>query len=447
MHRLLVAGVAVVAVLTGFAAGAGPDSAHALPAVACKTGSVAAVVGGRHVCLNGGQRCRRALDGRYHRYGFHCHASGRLTRSKPSSSPRPVKLSVAGPQQVVFDWSNDRCEDLDIPDLPARAFRDASGNVQLISAHFRNRRFIGPDLDHLSHPCSLILNSDGSADPGAFDDGEWIASTYTSDGQTVYALVHDEYHGWEHPGQCPSNPSGFTIACWYNAVTLATSTDGGATYADQPQPRVVASVPYRYVPDHGPLGMFTPSNIVLNPADNNYYALVYLNLHGPRVGTCLIRTRNLADPTSWRAWSGGRSFDTSFIDPYRSYDDPSVHLCMPLSHSGPGDMQPGSLTYSTVARQWLWIGQAVGGAYYSLSPDLINWRAPELFFPAQVTWDYQCGDGDPIAYPSLIDPAGTSRNFETVGNTAYLYYTQFHYTDCGQTLDRDLVRVPITISG
>ena len=69
-----------------------------------------------------------------------------------------------------------------------------------------------------------------------------------------------------------------------------------------------------------------------------------------------------------------------------------------------------------------------------------------LFFPAQVTWDYQCGDKDPIAYPSLIDPASTSRNFETVGRKAYLYYTLFHYSNYQQGLDRDLVRIPVEIS-
>ena len=48
-----------------------------------------------------------------------------------------------GPPQTVFSWAKDRCEDLDIPDLPARAFRDAQGRVQLIAAHYINRRFIG----------------------------------------------------------------------------------------------------------------------------------------------------------------------------------------------------------------------------------------------------------------------------------------------------------------
>jgi hypothetical protein len=192
--------------------------------------------------------------------------------------------------------------------------------------------------------------------------------------------------------------------------------------------------------------MFTPSNIVRGRGDGFFYALAYRNIRNETIGNCLIRTRNLADPSSWRAWSGGASFATSFVDPFGSNPSPAAHLCIPVTRSDPQDLQPNSLTWSTEARQWLLVGQALEGAYYSLSPDLITWTPPRLFLPAQVTWDYQCGDPDPIAYPSVIDPASTSRNFETVGKTAYLYYTQFHYDGCRQTLDRDLVRVPIEIS-
>jgi hypothetical protein len=191
--------------------------------------------------------------------------------------------------------------------------------------------------------------------------------------------------------------------------------------------------------------MFAPSNIVRNDRDGYYYALVYRNLRDATIGNCLIRTRNLADPSSWRAWSEGTSFATAFVDPYGPNPTPDDHLCIPVSTSNPGDLQPNSLTWSTEARQWLHVGQAAEGAYYSLSPDLIHWTRPTLFLRAQVTWDYQCGDPDPIAYPSLLDSTSDSRNFETVGKTAFLYYTQFHYTNCQQTLDRDLVRVPVEI--
>ena len=107
----------------------------------------------------------------------------------------------------------------------------------------------------------------------------------------------------------------------------------------------------------------------------------------------------------------------TFIDPYQSSAPAADHLCTPLPHGSPGDLEPNSLTYSTVARQWLFVGQALDGAYFALSPDLIHWTQPTLFFRAQVTWNYRCGDPDPIAYPALIDPDSTSRNFETVGST------------------------------
>jgi hypothetical protein len=413
----------------------------------CSRGAVPARIAGKRVCLRTGQRCKQRLERQYRRYGFHCGATRRLTRPKLKPVPprlRPISMKATGPAQVVFDWTASRCEDLDIPDLPARAFRSADGQAQLIAAHFVNRRFIGQDLDHVTHDCSVVLGSDFNPDPAAFDDHEWIAAPYTTDGTTVYALVHDEYQGWEHPGQCAT--STYDDKCWYNAITLAVSTDGGRSYADHPSPRLVASVPYRYVSGDGPTGVFTPSNIVRNPEDGFFYSLAYVNLRQTYIGNCLIRTKNLADPGSWRAWSSGTTFGTTFVDPYGPNDAPAEHLCAPVLRSQPGDLQPNSLTYSTEARQWLLVGQALGGAYFSLSSDLIHWAAPKLFFPAQVTWNYQCGDPDPIAYPSVIDPKSTDRNFQTVGGTAYLYFTQFHYSNCEQTLDRDLVRVPIQIA-
>ena len=40
--------------------------------------------------------------------------------------PGPVK--IIGAAETVFDWTTDRCESEDIPDLPARAFRDNKCN-------------------------------------------------------------------------------------------------------------------------------------------------------------------------------------------------------------------------------------------------------------------------------------------------------------------------------
>lgn len=434
--------VGVAALLLGVAHESTVSAGRERATVRCPVGAAHAIIAGKHVCLREGQRCKKLLDRRYHRYGFHCH-TGRLARTKPKPPPpRFVSLRVAGSEQVVFDWTTDRCEDVDIPDLPARAFRDAEGRVQLISAHYVNRRFVGPDLDQLAHGCEVVMDSDYNADPAAFDDREWISSTWTPDGRTVYALIHNEYQGNTHPGQCAS---GIYLKCWYNAITLAVSSDGGRTYLDQPPPRIVATVPNRYVSDDGPIGIFNPSNIVRNGRDGYYYALVRLNIRDSTFGDCLIRTKDLADASSWRAWSRGTAFETTFIDPYGSNPNLSAQLCTGVSPDQLGDLVPGSLTYNTVARQWLLVGVRAGGFFFTLSPDLIHWSAQKLFYPSTVPWTYQCGDADPVHYPSLIDPTSSSRNFETTGRFAFLYFTQFHTESCVQGLDRDLMRVKIEV--
>ena len=78
--------------------------------------------------------------------------------------------SLVGPEQMVFQWSRSSCEPIDVPDAPARAFRDSKGNVELIAASYVNRRFIGPDLDHLAHPCDIVMPSQYDPNPAGFDD-------------------------------------------------------------------------------------------------------------------------------------------------------------------------------------------------------------------------------------------------------------------------------------
>jgi len=428
----------------------GSLAGRAATAAACKAGSVPAVIQRKRVCLKVGQRCKRALDHKYHRYGFHCHTD-RLTRKQPEPppAPKPVAVSVAGTPETVFDWTTSRCERWDIPDLSARAFRDANGQVQLVASHYATRVSVGPDVNHLRHDCGVVFGSHRNPDPAAYDDAEWIGATYTLDGSTVYAFVHDEYEGNTHPGQCPSGDYG---KCWWNTVTSAASNDGGRSYAHSTPPALVATYPYRYVPDRGSFGAMMPSNIVQNSRDGFYYALIYVKEQrqgAPNTNhLCLVRTKDLADPSAWRAWSGGTSFSTSFIDPYRSTANPADHLCRAVSPDALRDFPLGSLTYVADADQWLLVG--VGGEgdgfYYSTSTDLINWAPRKLFLAATSPWTYKCGGADPVHYPSVLDPASTSRNFETTGKNAYLYYTQFHTQNCQQGPDRDLVRVPITIS-
>jgi hypothetical protein len=344
----------------------------------------------------------------------------------------------------VFDWSRERCAEDDIPDAPARAFRDAKRRVQLLASFYTNRRFIGRDFGHLAHPCAVVMNSGLSPDPAAFDSYEYLTATWTPNGKTVYALVHNEYRGDLVPGQCPS---GYWLACWYNAITLAVSTDGGRHYLDHPWPKLVASIPYRYVPDTGPMLAFNPSNIIRNPHDGYFYATVHrtplAEIPGDGGGTCLMRTQDLSEPGSWRAWSRGNVFDTTFVDPYGPNPEPDQHMCR-IDPSA--RLYAPSITYNTVARQWLLVGGGQDGAYYSLSRNLVDWTPPQLIFSVPGTDDYTCPGRDPGVYFSLIDPASSSRNFETSGRSAYIYYTVPHPDKrCGIGFDRDLVRVPVRI--
>jgi hypothetical protein len=360
-------------------------------------------------------------------------------------------IAPIGPTETVFDWSSEACEPEHIPDLPVRAFRDYRNRVQLILPHYVNRRMIGPSLHRLDVDCAVTMRSSQDPDPAAFDDREWIASVYTQDGRHVAALVHEEYQGYQHPGRCPS---GVWQDCWYNAITFARSTDGGRSY-HQPRPpdQLIAGSPRPYMAGVGPFGVFAPSNIVRNPDDELYYTIVKVMEPEDGIrGSCVMRTSNPADPSSWRAWDG-EGFELEIVDPYKTADTPET--CERVASAEISEMRE-SLTYNTHLDRFVLVGlsaarpltggEPVFGVYFSLSSDLIDWTPRKLLMEAEAKSSFECGDADPIAYPSLLDPSSGSRTFDTTGRRPYLYYTQFNYIDCAQTLDRDLVRVPIMIS-
>jgi hypothetical protein len=360
---------------------------------------------------------------------------------------KPVRIT--GAEETVFDWARDACEPRDIPDEPARAFRDDRGQVHLIASHYVSRQAIGPTLGQVRHRCAVILQSADDPRPQMYSYKEWMFAPYAVGGGNVVVLVHDEYHGNEVPGQCPT---GELFSCLYNAITLAQSTDGGATFhpARRPPDDFVAGVPYRYVPDGGKAGIFQPSNIVRK--DDYYYALVSaVRYRLQQPGDCLIRTNRLEDPTSWRAWNG-RDFSLRFIDPYRVQANPADHVCEPVSPGQIGQMTD-SLTYNTYLGKYLLVGtnteyspgkrRLVSGFYYTVSNDLLTWSDRKLIKEVPLVQTYKCGDPDPVQYGSVLDPASDSPNFETTGRRPYLYFTRLHYSACRMTLNRDLIRVPL----
>ena len=138
-----------------------------------------------------------------------------ITSSAPSS-PAPAVINpsveIVGDEELVYDWSVDRCADEELPDLPVRAFRDARGSIQLNLSWITNYRMIGEDLDSLKTDCQVTLRSDLDGAPSHYRYSEWMGSTYTLDGTTVYALVHNEFYGYETSG-------------WYAARDFGSSQD------------------------------------------------------------------------------------------------------------------------------------------------------------------------------------------------------------------------------
>jgi hypothetical protein len=91
-------------------------------------------------------------------------------------------------------------------------------------------------------------------------------------------------------------------------------------------------------------------------------------------------------------------------------------------------------------------GARDGGVFYAVSPDLLAWSDPVKLMSGSGEGSYRCGDPAPIAYPSLIDPNSPDRNFTSVGASAELFLTRFNVNHCKTSMDRDLVRIPVSFS-
>ena len=213
-----------------------------------------------------------------------------------------IAVTAEQTADTVFRWQTDRCSPSDIPDAPARAFRDSSGVVHLIAGHEVNRALVGPTLADAKIACDVLFEGGHADDPQQYDDRVWLAAFHTDDGMKIAALGHAEFHGHLRPALCPSRQY---RSCWTNAVIGLTSADGGRRFQRQPgAAALVAALPNPYTPDIGrQVGYFSPSNIVTFGEDK--YVFVFAEPYREQKrGACLLRTRSPADPGSWRAWDG-----------------------------------------------------------------------------------------------------------------------------------------------
>jgi len=357
----------------------------------------------------------------------------------------PIKVSVTvGAKEVVFDWTSERCEDLDLPDGPARFVRAGDGSLVMFSGN-APRYYVsrGTGFNSIKRDCRQpALVSADLRTPESYENWEWIWTVYR-EGNTWHALVHNEFHDAVAATCRPGDPSPGN-PCWYNSITYAVSTDDARSFSKPFAPAyVVAPAPNAWVPPSSPVpigqwaveGYLNPSNIVR--ANDGYYysfllAIPTQNWTAP-AGLCVFRTNTLDDPPSWRAWDGS-GFNLRMTSPYVTGSPAPV--CAFLRTLTP----IGQIVYSTYLERYMNVSQGDvdgrSGFFFSVSADLIHWSEPRLLVEAGVL------EPVTVSGPAIVDHADTTVNFERAGPTPYLYYIRFN--DGG--LDRDLVRVPLTFT-
>lgn len=369
-----------------------------------------------------------------------------------------VDSVTLGPVEVIRNTAKVNCgpafppphvpgtpENIDIPDEPCRAWFHPNGTITMLSTHTQARLDHGPALDKLHHDCRPVFNSTWDQDPAAFDDRTWLMSPWVPQpgAQTIYALAHMEFHGFSdttNHSKCidPSTGKPYTkspepLMCWYNAIVLLKSVDGGQNFqhALPPPQHLVASAPYRYPDTAAPgIGYGDMSNILQHESDGFLY--IFANSRhdylGMKRGHCLLRTKpeNLYNPKSWRAW-GGSDFNITFINPYTNNTsvDPAKHACTPVDSMV---LHPSFIGYSTHHSQYIAVGQAGPNMVFSLSENLIDWNTPTVLRHLNTTKHVK------EAYATLLDPTASSGrgNVDRVGqSSSYLYY--MHSEPCNQT--------------
>jgi hypothetical protein len=353
----------------------------------------------------------------------------------PVDPPTPDLLD--GPRAAAFDTSKESCEQIDVPDAAARAFKDYKGTVHLIASHYVTRAGLGSSLETVKHNCQIVYKSPHDGNIANFDDATWLNAFYNIDGKKIVALGHMEYHGWEHPGMCASKTD--TAACWYNVDTYYLSEDGGYHFTrPEPPANYFLSLPYKYQVNQGPEGYSVDANIV--KVGEWYYDEVYSWAWPPNCGagkgqkpclvpdgSCAIRTANILDASSWRG-RDGKDFTVEFVNPYRAAESkPQSHVCTTVPYL---DYSTGinyhSASHLFVATLWNQGSASWGpvGLYFTTSPDFIHWSKPELAMTQNQMLKREPEGNWSYGYFSLIDPKSTDSSYMTITDNPYLYYVR-----------------------
>jgi hypothetical protein len=314
-----------------------------------------------------------------------------------SSCGAVPSASVIGYPQFVYNFETEHCPklpqpgcdlsinpgcDADVPDAPLRAWYGSDGNVGVLaSVDLGSRGLYGPTISTIRHSCELYANSTNDPVWPDYASHEWVHSLVAfPENNTIYALTHMEIHCEEPPAPyCPYLGKDYSF---FTAITLFVSVDGGKSFqhARPPPNHLVAASPIRWNTSLGEAqksyGFRSPSGIVATPT-GWYYATVTagwgFNYLGQQAGACMMRTRDITDPASWRAWNGSAFSVILSADPYTDPNiDPAAHRCVPFTN-----MTYASLVYSTFYKRFMLFGtndgDDNGGWEFALTDDFINW--------------------------------------------------------------------------
>lgn len=344
-----------------------------------------------------------------------------------------------------------KCGDIDVPDIPCRAFDDNTNLTHMIVGAVGFHRMNGASIlmnGSATRECRYAWNETMDPDPAHFAGDEFLDSPIAFPNGTVVALVHTEYPGnvYNTTGpQAPMCPTGMHYPqCWTVTTGLAISHDFGRTWAHARQPphHLVAAVPYGYNAKQLAYGWGDPSNILPHPRDGHYYVALWNRnqVGAQQPGICMARTRDLTDPKSWRAWDGS-DYTRSFADPYTlTPGTEEEHVCVvtnlpagscvPISGKTRG-CQAAGLAWSTYLEKFV-VTLGCGSSFkWATSDDLITWSNP-------VDFDLRAGLFPNVSkmvvgmnYPTFMDPEARSRgdrNYATIGKNPYLFWASLGHS-------------------
>jgi hypothetical protein len=310
--------------------------------------------------------------------------------------------------------------------MTPHAFRDPSGIIHFFATgsinHAVDREMLGRDFWHLRHRCDVAFKGAVNNNPAAYDDNGWLSVTYAI-GNTVYAIIHNEWHGNdENRTLCPSRSSN----CNEVSLTAAISRDGGYHFARYPGAEgLVAAAPYPYQMRGHAFGVGGGSPNIIKRGNFFYLLATVIDAVDRHYnGVCVMRTTNLAEPSSWRGWDG-HDFTVEFINrTHSALDNPSAHKCIPLNDGHPF-FSVGSVTWSPKRQAYIMVARVQSwdsakyhkpaGLYLFESSNLIDWSGPVLLLTDEAA------GGPPQDYPALIDPTSSDQNFSTIGDAPILF--------------------------